>query len=123
MPERHNVEFWDYLDKLVESSEVVVERSEGSTHPDFEEMVYPLNYGYLAGTTSSDGGGIDVWIGSKGSTTEGDYHVDGVLCAIDLLKRDTEIKILLGCSEEEMVTITNFVHRSSLGGLLLRRPE
>jgi inorganic pyrophosphatase len=27
-------------------------------------MIYPLDYGYLEITTSSDGGGIDVWFGS-----------------------------------------------------------
>ncbi|RMG78680.1 MAG: inorganic pyrophosphatase [Chloroflexi bacterium] len=121
MPERFNAEFWHYLDKLVNSSTVVIDRPRGSTHPDYDDEVYPLDYGYLAGTTSSDGGGIDVWIGAAGSTRKGDHRVEGVLCTVDLVKRDTELKILLGCSEEEMRIITGFVSSHHMGCYLLRR--
>lgn len=42
-----------------------------------------------------DGSGIDVWVGS------GEKRIDAIICTIDLLKRDSEIKILIGCTEEE----------------------
>ena len=58
------VSFWEALDALVEGAEIVVDRPRGSRHPDFPEFVYELDYGYLKGTTSADGEGIDVWIGS-----------------------------------------------------------
>jgi inorganic pyrophosphatase len=57
-------------------------------------MTYPFDYGYLAGTVAADGGGIDVWLGMQASANE--RRVTGVICAVDLLKRDSEIKILLG---------------------------
>ena len=120
-PEQYNELFWEYLDKLIDSSEIVVDRPKGSEHPAYSEMIYPLDYGYLAGTTSSDGGPIDVFIGAAGSTTAGDYRVEAVLCTVDLVKRDSEIKILLGCSDEEMATIANFVSQNSMGCLILRR--
>jgi len=42
-----------------------------------------------------DGSGIDVWVGSNGK------KVDSIMCIVDLLKKDSEIKILIGCTEEE----------------------
>lgn len=52
--------FWRRLDELLERSEIVVDRPRGSRHPRFPEIVYALDYGYLAGTTSTDGEGVDV---------------------------------------------------------------
>lgn len=117
MPERFNSEFWDYVDKLFSESKVIVDRPKDSPHPDYEDVIYPLDYGYLAGTTSSDGAGIDVWMG-----TNGDSHVNAVICTVDLVKRDSEIKLLFGCSESEMGIITEFLnHSNGMRGLLVRR--
>ena len=43
-----------------------------------------------------DGGGIDVWVGS-----DKEKKVDAIMCIVDLMKRDSEIKILIGRTEEE----------------------
>ncbi len=63
-----------------------------------------------------DGGGIDVWVGSS------DKIVDAVICIVDLMKEDSEIKILLGCSEEEKNAIYD-IHNSTqfMKGILIRR--
>jgi hypothetical protein len=39
---------------LVRSSELVIERPRGSCHPRHPAIVYPLDYGYLKSTSSSD---------------------------------------------------------------------
>lgn len=87
------VSFWEALDALVGGAEIVVDRPRGSHHPDFPEFVYELDYGYLKGTTSADGEGIDVWIGSDPRR-----QVTGALCTVDLVKHDAELKILVGCT-------------------------
>jgi inorganic pyrophosphatase len=55
-------DFWDYLDRMINTSDLVIERPKGSHHPLWPEssIVYPMDYGYLAGTTTVDGGRIDV---------------------------------------------------------------
>ena len=117
MPESFNPEFWGYVDDLVTNSKIVVDRPKDTPHPDFDDMMYPLDYGYLAGTTSTDGAGIDVWLGASGNR-----EVQGVICTVDLLKRDSEIKILLGCTEDEMRTIAQFINSGEhIGALLIRR--
>jgi inorganic pyrophosphatase len=95
--------FWHALDQLVAHAKVVIDRPKGSHHPRFPEIVYPLDYGYLDGTTAVDGGGVDVWRGSLAAQS-----IVGALCTVDLLKKDTEVKILLGCTPEEIAAVRNF---------------
>lgn len=105
MPDSSNYAYWEMLDRLVADSEVIVDRPGESEHPAHPNMIYPLDYGYLAGTTSADGGGIDVWLGASGKR-----DVVGIICTVDLVKRDSEIKILMGCTRDEMRTIVNFLN-------------
>ena len=95
----YNEDFWKALDELVNSSEIVIDRPRGSAHPRFPNFIYKVDYGYLKDTASMDGGGIDVWVGS------GDKKIDAIMCIVDLMKRDSEIKILIGCTEEEKLEV------------------
>ena len=105
--------FWTDVDSLVASSRVVIDRPLGSGHPRSPEHIYPLDYGYLDGTVSGDGQGIDVWLGSSG-----DRRVTAVLSTIDLGKRDIEIKLLLGCSPAEIAEIQAFFVRLGIRSVL-----
>jgi inorganic pyrophosphatase len=109
-------EFWDYIDKLVADSTIVIDRHQNTAHPRFPDMIYPVDYGCLENTTSMDGGGIDVWRG-----TDNNNAVDAVICTVDLYKRDSEIKILIGCTEDEKQTIMDFLNSKMMRGLLIRR--
>lgn len=66
-------------------------------------MIYPLDYGYLENTSAGDGDGIDVWVGSIHNKT-----LTGILCTFDRLKRDAEIKLLIGCTPEDVQAIRSF---------------
>ena len=41
---------------------VTVDRPLGSAHPDYPEMIYPLNYGYIDGIMAPDGEEQDAYI-------------------------------------------------------------
>ncbi len=110
-------DFWDYLDRLIASQPLVIDRPRGASHPRYPEIVYPLDYGYLEGTASGDGNGIDVWRGASGSRT-----LSAVALTVDLQKRDSEIKLLLGCSEAELQTILSFHNDNGMRAILVRRP-
>ena len=111
-----NEEFWQAIDKLVAESEIVIDRPIGSSHPRYPNVVYEVAYGYLKNTQSPDGGGIDVWLGT------GERTVVGIMCTVDLLKRDSEIKILIGCNEKEIDYIYAFHNESQyMKGILIRR--
>ncbi|MBR1779065.1 MAG: GNAT family N-acetyltransferase [Clostridia bacterium] len=112
-----NKNFWVILDQLVKSSEIIIDRPKNSAHPKFKEAIYPLDYGYLQGTTSADLEGIDVFVGSLR-----DKSISGILCTVDLLQKDSEIKILLDCTEEEMILAHNFLNTTTFfKNLLIRK--
>lgn len=110
-------DFWKLIDKLCVEHAIIVDRPKGTPHPKYSDFIYPLDYGYLEGTTSSDGGGIDVWIGSKGNT-----DVCGVITCVDYVKKDSEIKILIACSDEDMEIIMAETNKhDGMKGILTKR--
>jgi inorganic pyrophosphatase len=111
------MDFWDGIDRLVANSQVVIDRPVGSAHPRFPSFIYPLDYGYLDGTVGGDGDGVDVWLGSGNQT-----HANAVICTVDLLRRDAELKILLGCTASERQTIMRFLNAETTGCKLIERP-
>ncbi|MFC2078406.1 inorganic pyrophosphatase [Candidatus Bipolaricaulota bacterium] len=111
-----NDRFWKALDTLVQMNPVVIDRPAGSQHPRYPEFVYPFDYGYLAGTTAIDGGGIDVWVGSLGSRA-----VTGAVFTVDVHKNDAEVKILIGCTGDEMTAIETYHNAQSQSGILAVR--
>ncbi len=114
-----NCEFWTALDNLVNQSEIVIDRPKGTAHPRYPDFIYKVDYGFLKNTTSMDGAGIDVWVG-----TDERKSIDTIICTVDLMKRDTEIKILIGCTEEEK-EIAYKTHNESehMKGILIRREK
>lgn len=112
----YNEKFWDALDKLVSDSEIIIDRPKGTAHPRYPDFVYSVDYGYLKNTSSMDGGGIDVWVGS------GEKRIDAIMCIVDLIKKDSEIKILIGCTEEEKATVYKAHNEMPfMKGVLIRR--
>ena len=115
MPDSVSSDFWDDIQKLVNGSKIEIDRPKGSAHPTYTDTNYPFDYGYLAGTNSPDGGGIDVFIGSGNRSA-----VSGVICTVDMLQRNVEVKVLLGCSPEEMEAIFQFLDTDSMGCVLMQ---
>jgi inorganic pyrophosphatase len=114
----NNQAFWQAIDKLVFESAIIIDRPKGSKHPRFD-FVYPLDHGYLEDTTSPDGGGIDIWRGSNSEQT-----CNAIICTVDLLNKDSEIKLLVGCSESEKDTVLRWHNDSEMQkGVIIRREE
>jgi inorganic pyrophosphatase len=95
--------FWQTFTDLVATNPITIDRPRGTPHPRFPELIYPFDYGYLENTTAGDGDGIDVWFGSLSDKT-----LTGILCTFDTLERDAEIKLLIGCTYDDIETIRNF---------------
>ena len=111
-----NNDFWRALDSLVDNSEIVIDRPKGTAHLKYPDFIYNVDYGYLKNTSSMDGAGIDVWTGS------GEKKIDAIMCIVDLMKRDSEIKILIGCTEEEKQIVYQTHNETEyMKGILIRR--
>lgn len=110
-------DFWSALDELVSNSEIIIDRPKGTAHPKYPDFIYKADYGYLKNTSSMDGDGIDVWVG----TANGKF-IDAVMVIVDLLKKDSEIKILVSCTEEEKNIIFRTHNETPyMKGILIRR--
>ena len=107
--------FWEAAEQLVATSEIVIDRPQGSAHPRVAAAIYPVAYGYLKGTSAADGEGIDVWVGSLTPRT-----ITGVVCTFDMGKRDAELK-LLGCTAAETSAIVSFLNKGTMAALLIAK--
>ena len=117
MFQTYNKDFWKAIDTLAASGTIIIDRPKGSIHPRFPHIKYEVDYGYIDNTASMDGGGIDIWRGSLPLNT-----VNALICTIDLLKKDSEIKLLIGCTEEEMRIVYEFHNRTEfMKGILIPR--
>ena len=110
-------DFWAIIEEMVASHKIIIDRPKGTPHPKWSNWIYEANYGYLEGTSSADGDGIDVWVG-----TAENQEVSGVIVIVDSRANDSEIKILIGCTEEEIANIYARHNKyDSMKGLLIRK--
>jgi inorganic pyrophosphatase len=107
IPMKYDSEFWVFLNKLVSENEIIIDRPKGTKHPKYNNITYELDYGYIKNTASMDGNEIDVFRGSLNNN-----NVNTIICTIDLLKKDIEIKVLLGCTVLEKEKIYEFLNNS-----------
>lgn len=104
-------EFWNIIEQLIRHVQIEIDRPKGSAHPRYSEMVYPVDYGYLVGTTGADGEGIDLFMGSE------ERGLCGHVKTIDLIKGDGEIKLLWNVSDDEIVAVERLL---SSTGMIVR---
>jgi len=108
--------FWQEVSQLINDHQIIIDRPKHSAHPRYPEFIYPFDYGYLENTTAADGGGVDLWIGSLESKT-----LTGILCTFDTIKRDMEIKLLIGCTDQDILMIRKF--HGEMYTLYFQNPE
>jgi inorganic pyrophosphatase len=107
------------LEKIVNSNEIIIDRPKGTRHPKYQGFVYEVDYGYIKNTQSMDGGGIDVFVDS-----DKNMFLDSIVCIIDLLKKDSEIKLLIGCTGNEKMQIYKLLNSSEhMKAIMVKRDE
>jgi inorganic pyrophosphatase len=110
-------EFFQTFEAFIEKNGVTIDRPKGSVHPRFPDLIYPINYGFINATRSQDGQGIDIFLGDLG-----DRRVVGVICTVDTIKNDSEVKVLVACSEENIQTAMMMLTHDPMRAILVRRP-
>ncbi|MDR3143477.1 MAG: inorganic diphosphatase [Puniceicoccales bacterium] len=109
-------EFFQALEALIEKNGLSIDRPRGSSHPRFPQLIYPMDYGFINGTRSQDGEGIDVFLGDLRG-----HRVIGILCSIDREKNDSEVKVLVDCTEENIQTALKMLNHDPMRAILVRR--
>ena len=92
---------------------VTVDRPLGSYHPDYPDLYYPVNYGYIKGTVTGDGEEIDAYVLGI-DTPVSEFR--GRVVAIIHRKNDTEDKLVVApdnakLTEKEILDRTFFQER------------
>ena len=105
--------FWKNLEEIVFSKEIIIDRPKGSKHPKYSDFIYPVDYGYVKGMISSDGNDMDIWRGTKV-----EHEINGILCTVDMIKKDMEIKILLSCTKEEIERIYQKMNEKGMNAII-----
>lgn len=113
----NNAFFWQKLDTLYLSNKLVIDRPKHTSHYKYSNLIYPVDYGYLNDTAGSDQAPLDVFKGSIKTT-----KVGAIVVTADILKKDCEAKLIVGCTEEEIHEILVFLNQTEFQkAILLRR--
>lgn len=110
---------WSGWERLIEAQGVTIDRPARTQHPEYPQIIYPIDYGYVNGTIGSDGEALDCFVGT------GDTGVAAALLTRDYRRGDREVKLLLDCTPPEIYTAHGFINydRSLLEGVLaMQRP-
>ena len=94
-----------------ETYKVIIDRPMGSTHPDYPDIVYQVNYGYIEGIMAADGEAQDAYVlGVDNTITE----FEGKLIAIIHRLNDVENKWVISnkeYSKEEIYSQVEFMEK------------
>lgn len=102
----NNALFWQKVDTLVLSSTFNLKYPEGSHHHFYSNLVYPVDYGVLKDSLNGNNQEINVYQGSDGN------RVNGLIVSADILARDCVVKLLIGCTEEQIQSILTFLNQT-----------
>jgi inorganic pyrophosphatase len=108
---------WDAWAQCITQNGLTIERPRTTAHPDYPSVVYPLDYGYVEGTLSTDGEPLDVFVGTAPT------GLVGAILTADHRQHDREVKLLYDCSPTEAYTAHGFINydRTLLEGVLILR--
>ena len=111
----NNAYFWQKLDTLYLSGDLIIDRPKGTSHPFYSNLIYPVDYGHLKDIQDSQH--IACYKGSSGDTT-----INALVVCADILNKDIEVKLLVGCSEKEEYDILSFLNQTDFQkSIIIRR--
>jgi inorganic pyrophosphatase len=90
--------------------DVVIDRPIGTVHPKHDDVIYPINYGYIPGVIAPDGEELDVYVLGVTAPIEA---FTGRVIAIVHRENDIEDKLVaapdgMRFSKEEIAAIVSF---------------
>ena len=113
---QNNAYFWQKVDTLFLASGFCQTRKKGDIHPVFKNLIYPTDYGYVPDTNSVSGDGVSVYAGSGDRST-----ITALVVAADILAKELDVKILIGCTEEQVEDVLRFLNQTDYQKTVLIR--
>ena len=110
---------WNQWEAVIASNGIELDRPAKSLHPHYPEIIYPLDYGFVRNTVSSDQAEVDVFAGSS------DRGLVGLIATRDYRRNDRELKLLWQCTPKEVYLANGFINfdqQKMQGTLVMRYP-
>ena len=110
---------WASWEAIIESNGYTIDRPYRSKHPSFPEIIYPINYGFINNTVSTDREEVDLFIGTARN------KLVAAIVTTDFRKGDREWKLIYNCTPEEVYLVHGFINFNPTlmtGHLIMRRP-
>lgn len=95
---------WVRWEAALRAGRVVLDRPKNSAHPHYPDIRYPIDYGYLDGSSSGDGDAVDVFVGTART------GLVGAVLTHDKRKGDREVKLLVDCTPAEVYCALGFLN-------------
>ncbi len=103
----NNAFFWQKVDTLYLSGTRKVFKKKGEVHDTFKNLVYPLDYARIEDMKSVSGHGVAVYLGSENRN-----KVSALVVAADILEKELDVKVLAGCTEEEIEEVLRYLNQT-----------
>lgn len=109
---------WDAWERTIRERGFVIDRPQGSRHPQYPYIVYPVAYGYIPHVMGWDDLEQDVFVGNPAGP------LSGVVLTADFVKQDHEFKLLWGLSRAQVDVVHAFFNKEPelMVGVLIERP-
>ena len=85
------------LSLLGKSVRVKIDRRKGIAHPDYPELIYKVDYGFIPDTVTDDGEELDAYVLDE---VDGDC-CEGIVVAVVVRYNDRENKLVVSNREEK----------------------
>ncbi len=112
----NNAFFWQKIDTLFLSGDLQVTKRKGEVHPTFRNLIYPTDYGHLTDTKSTTEEGVSVYLGTADRNA-----ISALVVAADILTKELDVKMLVGCNDEEVEDILRFLNQTDYQKTVLIR--
>ncbi len=103
----NNAFFWQKVDSLYLSGSRKLIKKKGEQHDTYKNLVYPLDYARIEDMKSVSGHGVAIYLGSENRN-----KVSGLIVAADILEKELDVKVLAGCTDEEIEDVLRYLNQT-----------
>lgn len=112
----NNAYFWQKIDTLNLSSQLVVKKEKGDSHHKHKELIYPLKLCSLE-IDNQDYNQLLAYVGSGGN------EINAMVISTDILDKKIEVRLLIGVTLEEEEELMRFLDQTEFQKSILVRRE
>ena len=103
----NNAFFWQKVDSLFLSGTKTLMKKKGEHHDTYNNLVYPVDYSRIVDMKSPSAHGVAVYMGSGNRNS-----VTGLIVAADILEKELDVKLLAGCTDEEIEDVLRYLNQT-----------